>query len=445
MIAVDDALLADEESSQWLYRFERRGFPRTRLILSLASRSPGSALRPVEQIVSEPSARVMALGPLAEESVGALAADYFGAPAEDAFVRACIAETGGYPGLLLALFRELALARQSPTAVAVERVHTVTSAAVARAALGKLATLGPEAKAVIDAVAVAGAPVDLDLVAEVTGLEPAAASRATDGLTAVDLLVHGRPLAFRHPFVRRTVYGELTPASRARLHIAMAKGMKARGAPVHQLAEHLAAAEPSGDEWVATQLEEAGTFALREGASAQAVRYLSRALAEQPLAPRRPEMLLNLARAEASLDVRPALAYLRQSLEQGADPGLAAHAALEVCGRTPDLAARADLGPMLQKIAALVSDEDVSTKIELLVSAVIVSRSPAETAQAAGLLRQLVGASGDPADSDRARGGRAPGGDRVGQPYARPARRRRDRRVAGCARRRAGQPESDAM
>ncbi|HLN05909.1 MAG TPA: AAA family ATPase [Acidimicrobiales bacterium] len=395
VIAVDDAQWSDEESSEWLYRFERHGYQRARLILALASRPPGAPLRSVEHILSEPSVRVMALGALTVESVQLLATEYFDAPPEDAFVRACHEETGGHPSLLFALFRELELERLAPSAVAVERVQAVTSAVVARSVLGKLAALEPDAAAVMEAVAVAGGPVELDLVGEVTGMDSVKVSAAADDLTAVELFARGRPLSFLHPFVRRTVYSEIRPASRAELHRGLARGLKARGAPVQQLADHLAAAEPSGDEWVVKQLEEAGGLALRQGASAQAVRYLSRALAEQPLAPRRPEMLLNLARAEASLDSRPALEYLRQSLEHGAEPGQAAHAALEVSRRSPDLAARAELGPMLQQISGLLSDSEVNAKVELLVAAVLISRSPIAAMAAADLLRSIVGPRGN--------------------------------------------------
>jgi DNA-binding CsgD family transcriptional regulator len=396
VIAVDDAQWSDEESSEWLYQFERRGHPRARLIVALAARAPGAALHPIEHILSEPSARVMALAPLSVEAVDALASDYFSMPAEEAFARACHEETSGHPGLVFALFRELGLERLAPSAIAVERVHAVTSAAVARSVLGRLAPQEPDIMAVLEAVAVAGTPIDLELVAEVTGLDSAKASVAADSLRAVDLLARERPLSFLHPFVRRTIYAEIRPTSRAELHVRIAKGLKVRGASVHELAEHLAAAEPSGDEWVAKQLEEAGALALRQGASAQAVRYLSRALAEQPMAQRRPEMLLNLARAEASLDARPALEYLRQSLEQGAAPAQAARAALDVSRRAPDLAARSELGPMLQQIAGLLAESDVVGKVELLVAAVLVSRSPAAAMMAAELLGSAVGPSRDP-------------------------------------------------
>ena len=53
----------------------------------------------------------MASAPLSAEAVEVLATDYFSLPAEEAFVRACHEETGGHPGLLFALFRELGLER----------------------------------------------------------------------------------------------------------------------------------------------------------------------------------------------------------------------------------------------------------------------------------------------------------------------------------------------
>jgi len=395
VIAVDDAQWLDQESSDWLYGFERNGLKRRRLIVGLASRSPGAALRPVEEILSEPSARVMALGPLSAESVAALALEYFGMPVDEEFCSACYEETGGYPSLVFALFRELALERVAPSMSGLDRVRAVISAAVARSVIGRLSALEPEAARVLDAVAVAGNPVDVDLVAEVTQLPVGRAGAAADSLGAVDLLVPGRPLSFQQPLVRRTVYAEIAPAWRAELHVRMAKILKIRGAPIQELADHLAAAEPGRDEWVADQLEEAGTLALRQGASVQAVRYLARALAEQPSESRRDEMLLHLAQAEAGVDAGSAQAHLCRSLELGVEPTRIAAASLEVARRCQDLAARTELGTFLGRVATLLSDDERVTRIELLVAALLVSRSPGEAAAAAEALGSAVESSSE--------------------------------------------------
>ena len=69
-------------------RLRATRYPKARLIIGLAARAPGAPLHRVEHILSEPSARVMALAPLSAEAVEAPATDYFSLPAEEAFVRA---------------------------------------------------------------------------------------------------------------------------------------------------------------------------------------------------------------------------------------------------------------------------------------------------------------------------------------------------------------------
>ena len=65
-----------------------------------------------------------------------------------------------------------------------------------------------------------------------------------------------------------------------------------------------------------------------------------------------------------------------QALDQGADPSAAAHAARQVAGSIDDLGARGKLGSMLEKISTLLSEEDVADRVDVAVSAALVSRSP---------------------------------------------------------------------
>jgi len=325
----------------------------------------------------------MSLGPLSPEAIGSLASSFFGARPDEALIRSCQEATGGNPFLLLALFRELSLEKLAPSAEAVARVETVTSAAVARSVVARLARLPPEATRLLEAVAVAAAPIDLDVIAEIAKMDAAKASAWADSLAAVDLLAREPPLRVLNPLVRRTVYAEIPQRRRAQLHIRTARSLRARGAPLDQLAEHLVAAEPRGYEWVSRTLEEAANLALTQGSPSNAVRYLNRALAEQPAARDRSNILLVLARAEASLDFHSALEHLRRALECGADPRAAAHAGLQVARGVNDFEARLKLGPMFEKIATLIPDEEVADKIDVAVATALLGASPGAAVTAA--------------------------------------------------------------
>lgn len=377
LIVVDDAQWSDEESSDWLSNLGPWPLHRRcRLIISLASRTPGLQLRPIERIVSQPSARVLSLRPLSSTAIGSLADGFFNATADENFILACQEATTGNPFLLVALFGELSLKGLLPDASAADRIGTTTSPAVARSVRRRLAGLAPEATALLEVTAVAATPIDLDLIAEVTKLDVARVSAWADSLAGVDLLTQSRPLSVVPPLVRRTVYAEIPPTRRAQLHSRIARSLKARGAPLDQLAEQLATGEPRGDEWVVSTLEEAASLAVTRGSPSNAVRYLSRALSEYPAARERSDLLLELARAESVLDPGSALEHLHQALDQGADPSAAAHAARQVAGSIDDLGARGKLGSMLEKISTLLSEEDVADRVDVAVSAALVSRSP---------------------------------------------------------------------
>jgi len=391
VISIDDAQWCDEESSEWLYNIGPWPLPqRVRLLVSMASRLPGLQLRAMEQIASERSARVMSVGPLSPGAIGVLAREYFGQAPEETFVHACQQATGGNPSLLFALFRELHSEGILPDLRAVEKIETVTSPAITLSTLARLSRLPPEAPRVLEAVAVAGGPIELDVVAEVIEVDTAKAGAAADALAAIDLLTRDRPLRFLQPLVERTVYAEIPPTRAAQLHLRTARSLQARGAPLEQLAKHLVASEPHGDEWVASVLEAAGNLALSQGSAIQAVRYLNRALSEQPVARSRPDILLGLARAEASLGARSALEHLRLALDLDAEPKAVAQAAIQMTRTLNDVTMRTELGPTLERIAGMLSDEDVVDKVDVAVAAALLGRSPLAPVSAARSLASVL-------------------------------------------------------
>jgi DNA-binding CsgD family transcriptional regulator len=128
-------------------------------------------------------------------------------------------EAGGNPLFLLELGK---LGRD-------EALPATLLAAVA----AEVTRVPPDARALIDAAAVAGDPFDLDVAAAAAGLEAAAASPALDALVGADLVRAGGPsFRFRHPLIRRAVYDGSPPGVAARRARARGRGVgRARGRP----------------------------------------------------------------------------------------------------------------------------------------------------------------------------------------------------------------------
>jgi DNA-binding CsgD family transcriptional regulator len=121
---------------------------------------------------------------------------------------------------------------------------------------GELAGLAPDALAAIRAAAVLTEPFPVSLLADVAGLDEAAAARALDQLTAVDLIrpaERGPCLALRHRVVGEAVYERLEPSLRLTLHRRAADALAAGAAPVAHRARHITRApDPQNPEHLTT-------------------------------------------------------------------------------------------------------------------------------------------------------------------------------------------------
>jgi DNA-binding CsgD family transcriptional regulator len=121
---------------------------------------------------------------------------------------------------------------------------------------GELAGLDPDALAAIRAAAVIAEPFPVSLLADVAGLDEAAAARALDQLTAVDLIrpaERGPCLALRHRVVGEAVYERLEPSLRSALHRRAASALAAGAAPVAHRARHITRApDPQNPEHLTT-------------------------------------------------------------------------------------------------------------------------------------------------------------------------------------------------
>ncbi len=114
---------------------------------------------------------------------------------------------------------------------------------VAASVLPRLRRLPAEVKAFAEAVAVLGDRVELRHAAAPAGIDTGPAIRAADTLIAAGILVHGRPIEFVRPTVRRAVYESLPAGEYHRAHRQAAALLDREGAAADRIATHLVAAE----------------------------------------------------------------------------------------------------------------------------------------------------------------------------------------------------------
>jgi DNA-binding CsgD family transcriptional regulator len=384
LIAIDDAHWLDERSVQWLLRLGRpHSRLHMRLLMSIASRSPQAPLRPVEAILSEPGARVMSLAPLSSRAVHKLLEECLcdlGEDLDQSFAQQCYNATDGVPFLVVSLCRELVVGGVPPTAAAARHLAGITSQAVARSVRAGLSHLSPEAARVLEAVVVAGEPTPVEWIAAVTRLSLAKVGAAGRMLNAIGLLSFDAGTLRVAPLLGRTVYEEIGARRQSSLHLAWAKHLKVRGAPLEYVAEHLVAAELDDQAWVTNELLAAAHFMLRSGNFNQALSYLRRAFCGYPAAWDDPELLLDLVEAETPADPRAAVEHLRRCVELKATPKRTAALAHELACRldefdtfpTSSSPIRRSLISALQQIRPSLGEAETSDRIELAVAEALV-------------------------------------------------------------------------
>ncbi|MGH7868301.1 MAG: hypothetical protein ACREP9_11935, partial [Candidatus Dormibacteraceae bacterium] len=184
----------------------------------------------------------------------------------------------------------------------------------------RLAHVPPAAIALASAAAILSDGTPLRQVAALAELDAEVAEQAADVLSAANILAQGEPITFIHPLIAAAVQAGMTPFARARAHRRAASLLAREGSSSQQVATHLLAARPDGDQWVVGQLREAAGVALRRGAPKTAIRLLSRALAEPPLSDTRTEVLIELAQAKAADGSAEAIDHLTVAVETLQDP-----------------------------------------------------------------------------------------------------------------------------
>ena len=332
LLAIDDVDRADPDS----LRFLRFLIDRLDDIGVLVVLARGSAIRPsdpdqLRQIERQRSVTTCTLRPFSAEG----SRRYVRTLLPEAPVEVCAAaheSAAGNPGLLRELVLDPLRETKAPHATASSLAKTAPQS-IADHVLHRSASLATDAPALVQAVAVLGDDANVRHVSELADLEQGHTARLADELTTAGMLVGEERLRFVHPVVGRAVQAALPPARRAELHFRAAERLHNEDAGAERIAHHLLSARRSANAWTVDVLLAAAARASADGAPRTAVGYLRRALIEPPPADRRPEVILQLGRAEARAGEPEAVAHLTEAIDGMDDPRQRAETALDA-GRT---------------------------------------------------------------------------------------------------------------
>jgi DNA-binding SARP family transcriptional activator len=289
VVLVLDDLHAADEPSLLLLRFVAREIAASRLLMVCAYRDVDPALRDplssaLAELVREPHTTHIPLAGLTAREVAEYVELSTGAPPAAWLVQAIHSETEGNPLFMAEVVR--LLAGEGDVAEPDARVRIPPSV---RAVIGRrVARLSERCRDLLVCASVMGREFGLDALAQLSGLSTNELLDVLDEAMTERVLgdVPASPgrLRFGHALIRDTLYEELTPARRMRLHHDAAAALEAVYAGelephLAELAQHYFAAAPAG---VAGQAADyarrAGDRATSQLAHEEAVRLYRMAL-----------------------------------------------------------------------------------------------------------------------------------------------------------------------
>ncbi|EHN09314.1 putative regulatory protein [Patulibacter medicamentivorans] len=278
-LVVDDLQAVDEPTQRWLallaHRIDRRALV---LVVALHEGHAEQRTAPIAELCGRAGARLLDLGPLSERATRSIVASGLRSPASDGLARHCHELTGGNPFLTIEIVAELRTRRQQGTDAGLALLEGGLDRFVAHI-LTRAESVGPEAAAVAEAVAVLGPGARIDDLAALAGIGVDEVAHALDGLGHVGLL-SAADGGFRHPILRSALYDAIGLRQRQALHELAARRFVARAEPAREAAAHVLATRPGRAPWARDVLIRAGHDDLLAGAPETAVRYLRRALDE---------------------------------------------------------------------------------------------------------------------------------------------------------------------
>jgi DNA-binding CsgD family transcriptional regulator len=312
VLALDDLHVADADTVNLLLLMARR-FRTAPLLLLLGRRHDPEGRHAVDQLeegLEGDGVLVrVPLGPLSEDGLAELAHAMLGAPPDGPLVAHVAGRSGGNPFFAIEAVNALQQAGSIETGESVSRITADVSELTPtrrRAILNRIVPVDDDARAVAMAMAAFGrlALDQLTLLAEIAQLDVEQVEHGFDQLVEVNVL--GRRgdggYGFTHDLVGETLYEELGPAARRRVHARIAEALVARRErglliDVLELARHLALSAEPGDVAAAMAITAAGDASLVR-APRSAVRWYREALRLLPDgASERGEILLRFAQA----------------------------------------------------------------------------------------------------------------------------------------------------
>ncbi|GAA3798898.1 hypothetical protein GCM10022403_036010 [Streptomyces coacervatus] len=319
LLLVDDLQSCDTASLRFLAHLLPRVQALPVLVVTALRAGEPPARRENEQvladIVQDPTVVHIRPAPLSAAGVAQVVRRLFGATVDEEVDRACHRVSAGLPLLLTHVLGALETSGTDPRAVAESGVRAVSDLV-----LSVLDRLPSAATAVVRAVAVldggsgeGGA--SLPTVAAFTELSEQDVATATAALVRAEVVRDQYPLAFVHPLAGEAVLRTVSPRERPALHERAARLLDRAGAAEERTAAHLLLVPYRSDSWVVGVLRTAAARATARGANDAAATLLTRALLEPPAPDVRPEVLLELGRAEALVDGPAAARHLREAYE----------------------------------------------------------------------------------------------------------------------------------
>jgi DNA-binding SARP family transcriptional activator len=383
LVLVLDDLHAADEPSLLLLRFVAREIADSRLLVVCAYRDVDPTLRDplsaaLAELVREPHTAQIALGGLGEPDVAAYVELSTGFEPAPELVEGIHAETEGNPLFVAEVVRLLVAEGGIDEADSHLRIPPGVRAVIGQ----RVGRLSERCRSLLGAASVMGREFRLDALARLGEISRDELLDVLDEAMAERVLaeVPGSPgrLRFGHALIRDTLYEQLTPAHRVRLHQDAAAALEAvYGSQLEphlaELAQHYFAAAPSG---VADQAigyaRRAGDRAASQLAYEEAVRLYKMALTQVGEDAARCELLLALGDAQARAgdateSRRSFLAAARLAESLGLHEHLA-QAALGYGGRLIWEVLRGDVDyePLLERALAGLGEEDHPLRVRLL-------------------------------------------------------------------------------
>jgi len=353
LVAVDDFQHCDAASRRFVHYLARR-LDGVGIALVVATR-PDRENREWSELLGVPYGRVLRPALLSAPATERFVRDRAGAPPSTAFVAGCHRASGGNPfllGELLASVRSDGLGWDDTAAAA---VASLSPRGVSRSVLLRLHRLAPPATWLARSIATFGDSATLRHAARAADMGAEEAAGLCDELVRADVLAPGRPLSFVHPVIGEVIRNDTPHGLRSRLHRTAAELLAGDGSSPEQVATHLVLTDETGDPWVVEVLWRAGRLARERGAPDAALRWLSRAVAEDG-SPIPAALLRDLGEAEwLAGDPAAALHHLQGAATATSDP--ADRAATAVLAASVQ-ASLADLTAASTTIDGVLADRD---------------------------------------------------------------------------------------